>query len=287
MIDIKNGIKNYYQISDIKLIKKAQKDYIFYTAHEKYYLQFINEYNEKTIYNSAILYMIYSRFHYGNQTLIYTKNRQLISNINGNKFLLVKFGKNNNCAKNIVVHNEDENLNVSNWGKLWSNKVDWLESMHKKVLTRNVLAKYIDYFIGLTECAIAMFEEEKYNNKDIRLYLQHRRYSRDDYYNTPLNLVVDYRVRDLAEKIKYNYLYGDHDYTEIEKMVKFGNYTKQEYKLLLIRLMYPSIFFDIYAESINDSNYKVNKIIEEKLNNYSKFIKKIRIIIYNYIKKES
>ena len=81
----------------------------------------------------------------------------------------------------------------------------------KNTLTQNTLFKYpyiyntVDYYIGLGENAITYMKELNDNINSSSLSITHRRIGVNstmfDLYN-PLNLIIDYKVRDVSEYLK-------------------------------------------------------------------------------------
>ena len=99
-----------------------------------------------------------------------------------------------------------------------------------------------------------------------------------------VNPAVDYKTRDIAEYIKYSFFYKEKSITDIINYLKSINLKSIDYLLLYIRLLYPSYYFDLYEEIINngESENKINKIIELRI-----IYEKLLYEVYLYIKNKT
>ena len=128
----------------------------------------------------------------------------------------------------------------------------------------------------------------KFDINDIKYYVSHRRIGPneklDEFFN-PLNIVVDNRTRDIAEYIKVNYFNGKIDENEVLNYLDNLNFTYTENLLFFSRLLYPSYYFDIYDQVIQEkiSDEKIQFYIK-KNTSYEAFLKKIYIYIKNKYK---
>lgn len=152
-----------------------------------------------------------------------------------------------------------------NWKELWEEKLDYYEfQMSELGLKYKKLRESFSYYSGLCECAIALLN---YSNA-VNMYMTHNR-----------GIVVDSITRDIGEYIKYEFFYRDNEIS-IDNIYL----TNDEYILLMARLLYPSYYFDIYdniiQEKINES--EIDKVIK-KNSSYELFLKKT----YLYIKQRS
>ena len=92
-----------------------------------------------------------------------------------------------------------------------------------------------------------------------------------DLYN-PLNLIIDYKVRDFSEYIKSAFFNN----INVDKIINilFNNYyfDKLNLSLIVSRLLFPSYFYDLFEKII--SGYKESIIFEitKKSSNYEDFI---------------
>ena len=105
---------------------------------------------------------------------------------------------------------------------------------------------------------------------------------------SPLNLIVDYKIRDLCEYIK-SQLFQKKTLSEVIELESMTHYYLQsfnlsvnEIQLFFVRLLYPSEYFDMFEDiittNISDSDNKQLNHIIELADNYEKFVKDI----YNY-----
>ena len=184
-------------------------------------------------------------------------------------------------------------LKRCDWGKLWSIKIDYIEYQLKHIKNSfPIINSSVNYYIGLAENAISYFNRLNLNNVD--LYISHRRINKNNMYN-PLELVIDYKVRDIAEYIKNSFFNNKMTIYEIKEYLSKINLENIDYILLYTRLLFPSYYFDLYEEIINDKKdeLEINKIInlsslyEELLFEiYSMFQSKVNILGVLWINKK-
>lgn len=172
-------------------------------------------------------------------------------------------------------------LKRNNWGRLWSLKIDYIEYQIGHLKNSFPLVNNsVNYYIGLAENAISYFNMLDLNG--VPLYISHRRINKDNIYN-PLELVIDYKARDIAEYIKYNFFYENMSIDEIKDYLNNFNLENIDYVLLYVRLIYPSFYFDLYEEIVNngkDEN-ELKRVIE-----LSSLYEKLIYEIYNMIRKK-
>lgn len=171
-------------------------------------------------------------------------------------------------------------LNRSNWVKLWSDKVDYFEYQITQIGKKYPLIRgSLGYFIGLAENAISYIKNtyidyniNEYNN----LVVSHKRIKADDTLldtNNPINFIFDFRVRDLSEYIKYNFFYNHNIWDEINSYFKYNTLSVLEYRLLYSRLLFPSFYFDVYEDIVNNNvDEKEILTIINKINEYEDFL---------------
>lgn len=234
------------------------------------------------------------------EALSYLNNLMLVSKININKII-------NNIFNQIITYHQgkayililinyeysdkgnlkfipafvDKKLNIlkrNNWGKLWSIKIDYIE--YQLVHLKNsypLINSSVHYYIGMAENAISYFN--MLDLSDVELYIEHRRINIDDLYN-PMELVIDYKVRDIAEYIKDSFIYGKMNIYQIKEYLTKLDLKNIDYILLYVRLLYPSYYFDLYEAIINDNQdeKKIAKITDLS-SSYEELLYEIYLII--------
>lgn len=162
-------------------------------------------------------------------------------------------------------------LKRNNWGKLWSIKIDYIEYQLKHIKNSYPLINNsVNYYIGLAENAISYFNMLDLNN--VSLYISHRRINTSNIYN-PLELVIDYKARDIGEYIKNNFFNGEMTMLDIKKYLSELELENIDYILIYVRLLYPSYYFDLYESIINDQkDEKEINIITDLVNQYEELL---------------
>jgi len=217
--------------------------------------------------------------------IIINRNNDILSSYNGFVYILIKIYANVNKVISLdeisFLSNSmyKENINV-NWGILWSNKIDYLEDLiNENGKKYPLIVDSFNYFVGMAENAISYF-----NTIDIdsgyKYVVSHKIIRWDDtvevLYN-PMNIIFDFRVRDVSEYIKNSFF--NNNYNIFEELVNYlrKNYLSlMEVKLLISRLLYPSFYFEMYEDILIDN--KEEKIILDvisRLDEYEEYLGKV------------
>lgn len=162
---------------------------------------------------------------------------------------------------------------------LWENKIDFYERKINDLNSKELIYNSIDYYIGLGENAISYLIN---NNAKINNYvLSHIRINilrgSLDFYN-PINYVIDNRTRDFSEYIKDLFMIDKIDKTLLFTYLNYMNFTRDEYILLISRMLYPSYYFDLIDRIIfNNENEKILESIINRKEEYLDIIRNIYI----------
>ena len=267
---------------------------------------FINNYYEFNHNNNYYrLYILNEEYNIYNYNNIYTINKELINNtlmseiiLNKDKNIITTYHNINyillkincNINKDITLEEIDYlskvkivNNNKSNWGLLWSKKIDYLEELISENGKKYPqVVNSFNYFIGLSENAISY-----YNNIDIdnnmMYYISHkvlRPTDKVDSLYNPLNIIYDYRVRDVAEYIKNSFWTDNHNiYNELNNYLYKNNLSLNDVKLLISRVLFPSFYFDLYEDIFNyNKDEKILNNIISRIDEYEEYLNSI--IIY-------
>lgn len=297
---MKNTINYYYNISVEDFIK-TDKDYYFHLNNEEYHLIVFNRPYEDIgpIYKLNVeMKKIGCLVH----EIIVNKDKQIVTMINDIPYVLLKLCKYKNervflndinYIQNMTFNIQfDKSLLRNDWVKLWSDKIDYYEYQISQLGKKYpILCDSLSYFIGLGENAISYIINNSKDDNNSMPIVSHKRIRINDgsfeFYN-PLNFVIDSRVRDIAEYIKNCFINEKLDFYEVKSYFNISNFNSDEYMLLFSRLLFPTFYFDMYDEIINNSfnEERIIKIIdktyeyEDVLFNIYKFIvyeKKIQL----------
>lgn len=293
---MKNAINYYYKLLVDNISKKGD-EYYFYLNNEEYRLIVFNrpfedinsiyKLNIEMINNNILVHQI-----------ILNKDSEVVTNINNKPYLLLKLCayKNDKIFINDIKYYQtytsnliyDNDLLRTNWIQMWSDKIDYYEYQISELGKKYpILINSLSYYIGLGENAISYItNKENYNDTSLVKVVSHKRIviknGSFDFYN-PINFIIDNRVRDISEYIKNSFFYNEFNMHEIKLYLDNINFNEYEYNLLYSRLLFPSYYFDIYDEVINN-NLPEEKIIDiiKKNASYEDFLYKM----YIYITKE-
>ena len=283
MLDYINYFYNLYP----PLLNKENDNYVFFVGNEKYYLtpyrrelseiKDLVELNKRMISSNSLVHEI-----------IINKFNEPISVISNENYVLLRVYVNDikKIDINDIIYMLNENVDLSglksllrtNWVSLWSSKVDYIEyQMGHLIKKYPFLNNTIDYYLGLCENAITYIKNLKmFSDYKIPIGISHKRIIKDatlfDLYN-PLNLIIDYKVRNIAEYLK-DAFFKDEDVNYILNIV-FKNFwfDKLNLSLLVARLLYPSYYFDLFEEII-DKELDENIILPltKKSSKYEEFL---------------
>ena len=212
-----NFLEYFYNIK----INKINNNHKYYSFNHNNYLYKLYIYEENNDIN--LLYNICQKLSTNTliSEIIKNKNNEIITTYNNINYILIKIYINpkKEISLNEISHINNslytENLNID-WGQLWSKKIDYLENLiHENGKKYPLITDSFNYYVGLAENAISYYNNIEKNDNQ-KYYITHKKIKINDtiesLYN-PLNIIFDYKVRDLAEYIKIlkiylmNYLY--------------------------------------------------------------------------------
>lgn len=217
--------------------------------------------------------------------IIINKNNEIISTYNGISYILLKFFANVNKSISLeeisfisnALYKEKTNIN---WGILWSNKIDYLEDLiNENGKKYPLIVDSFNYFVGMAENAISYFNSI-FLDTNYKYVVSHKviRFndSVDVLYN-PLNVIFDYKVRDVAEYIKNSFFNKNYNiFNELVNYIKKNYLSLMEIKLLIARLLYPSFYFELYEDIlINKEEEKIILNVISRLDEYEDYLDKV------------
>lgn len=284
---MKNEIKYYYNMNPIE-IHQINKIYKFEVNNKKYMLcPYMRNTNElKDIY---VLHMYLRKFGILCHNIVQNNRNEILTLINEKPYILLNINIENrkinindiNYISNIQVDiKKFISLKRQNWNELWMNKIDYIEYQISQFGKKYPLIREsIDYYIGLVETCITLLNNEK-TEKEF-LSISHNRINinttTEEFYN-PLNYIIDNKIRDISEYLKSFIFEEEKILNYIKKYIQYNNLTNNDIKLLFVRLLYPSNYFDMYESILKKEIHEqqIMKIIK-KSEIYEKNIKKIYI----------
>ena len=280
---MKNIIEYFYNLK-IDTLHKNRNRYEFEINKNRYYLVLAYRY-EKELEQIENLIKDNKNF----DQIIRNINSKLITSINGKNYLLLEKSNKKtsiedellNYYKVLLPSQLYFNIDRTDWVYLWSEKIDYIE--YQKIHLKGeypLLEESINYFIGMAENAIMYvrncFKED--NNLD-DIVLSHKRIISKEF-NSPINLIVDHRSRDISEYLKYLFFTNDYDYIKINQYLQKLNLNSYMYKLLYGRMLFPTFYFDKYDDIVNkNKSEKEILTILKKVEAYEDFLKNIYLII--------
>ena len=282
---------NYYYFLLPDKIHMLNNNYYFYVNNLYFcFYKCVNNFNNINNIYELNNYMLINN--YKVNKIILNKERGILTKKDNNYYILVLlniYSKEKIKINNILeFNNKNINLNIlnrTNWYYLWINKIDNIEYERKHLINKyKVIYNSLPYYIGLTENAICYL---KYNNiENNNIGVCHNRVNCNDnlidFYN-PINLIIDYKVRDLAEYYKSIFFNKNIDIKNIINSFKTIKMNYNDYIYFYIRMLYPSYYFDIYDAIINGflKEEKILDIIKEQ-ENYEYLLYEIYLVIKSH-----
>lgn len=280
-----NIIKYFYNINVDKII--PHKNYYTIISPPNIYHLIITDISEKEITNIIPLTTGSNLFH----KIIPNKQGKYISIYNNIPYILMKIHINTEKKVSLLEISNINNIPIRgtippSWSNLWSTKIDYLEVQINQIGKKHpLLVDTLNFFIGLTENAISYYNHNVDKN-NIPLSLTHKKIPINSTIETlynPFNLKIDHKSRDLAEYIKVSFYNSNKNIiNELNTYFQTNPYTKNDMNILFSRILYPSIYFDIYDSIILNelSEDNINKIIAT-IPDYTSYLDNI----YNYLNK--
>lgn len=295
---VKNAINYFYNIAIDDIHQNSKMFYFDYAGFRYALLNYDKDPGVvNDIYNLHL--EVLKRGLYIHQ-IILNKDGQVITFINGLPYILMRlinYGSKisfndvlmfTSVTSGVVM---DTNLKRLYWGGLWADKIDYLEyEITQLGQKHSVIRNSFSYFVGLGETSIQLFNmffggenrkimaRESVGHDRIRI-------SDDtfDLYN-PLNLVIDYRVRDIAEYIKNKFYSGQDVEGDINYFLYSGSFSADEHLLFFIRLLYPTYYFDIYEKIISGDleEQELQKIID-KVDDFQNILRNVYLYYRRFL----
>ena len=289
---MKNVIEFYYNISCLDLHRKDGYYFFKFNNNNFTFIPYFGDINKiEDIYNL--------NFHLSKvikiDNIILNRYNNPITIVDGDNYVLIT----NNIQKelrlpdisniaNIPIFNIKQNnssLKRKNWDILWGNKIDYFEAQVGENEKRYPLIREsFDYFVGLGETAIAYLVNTKREVKPTgydEMVISH--VSLSDSIYSPLNIILDYKARDLAEYIKLAFFNRNYNiFKELDEYFYYNYYSEYGIRILYSRILYPSFYFDVYDKIIsgNAEEKALNKIINA-IDDYESYLYSIQL----YLKK--
>ena len=277
-----NFIKYFYGIDIDKVIyNKKYYSFVYNGYLYRLYIyddgvgdvKFLYDVNRKLVGNTLV------------SEIIINRDNDVVSTYNGVSYILLRIFSNVN--KRITLDEISflsrtlyrDGINVD-WGILRSKKSDYLEELiNENGKKYPLIVDSFNYFVGMAENAIGYFNSIGFD-RNYKYVISHKVIKVDDsvevLYN-PMNIIFDYRVRDVAEYIKNSFFNRNYNvFNELILYLRRERLSLMEVKLLIARLLYPSFYFEMYEDILIDN--KEEKILMEiisRLDDYEDYLAQV------------
>ena len=285
-----NIIDYYYNLRKVDIIN-IDNNYLIMDNNDYSYLLY--EVDKNINLNNIINILVnINNSLYGD--LILNNNKSYITKIDDKYYVLIRLkGIINDeiTLKDIIDNNTKyrtkNNKNNIDLNSLWSKKIDYLEYQVSELGTNyDEVLNSFSFFVGLSENAISYLNVNNINYDNTHKTISHLRIKNNtlfiDYYN-PMNILIDYDIRDYAEYIKYKLLITDDIDNDIKYILNNADLSIDDIKLLYARLMFPTFYFDKVEEILIDK--KEEKELDKYIDIIPRYINMLKDVYLEINKK--
>lgn len=275
-----NALLFYYGIGVLNdNLNKINNNYYFtyqnsnflVAEYERNLEEAIELYNltEEMIFNNIPLYKI-----------ILTKDNNILFTYENINYLLMIMPK----VKNRVITYRDvinfnykpvrakyEKLDKSSWTLFWANKIDYIEYQFSQIEKKySIIKESINFYVGIWENAISYYNTNITTDNEKKCVCHKRLTTKTDllWFLNPLNLIIDYKERDVSEYIKSFVLNERYTIENLSSFLKEIPIDRNVIIRFISRTLFPSDYFDLYEKNIYDKTdeNEIIKVINNKKN---------------------
>lgn len=271
---MKSTINYYYNLFPSEIVNQDNFFYFWINDEKFYFVPFNNDIEMVgKIYNKLLSEQKKTN------NIILNKEKSMVTLFKGKEYTLLRV----NCIENEFV--DVENFYIIrmdgvpvNWSEVWSKKIDYLEyQVNQRGLGKDNILNSFSYYVGLAENAIQYYN--MLDLKDISVSIQHKRIYGDNYeinYYNPINMLIDYEVRDVAEYIKFSFFLNKLNINQVLRYINNLRLNSSMLNLLFVRLLFPTYYFDHYEKLLNEEE------TEEELLNIINKTKDYELLLKNF-----
>lgn len=283
---MKNILAYYYKVHP-KEISYINNQYIFTYKGNNYVLLVF----DRPISDANSLYKLNLEMIGRNilvHKIIVNSENNVLTNINNIPYILLEININPNVRITLSdicsINNNSINIECDkqiaryDWSNLWETKNDYFEMQINEIGKKYPsLCNYANYYIGLAENAIVYVKNAINIDDKAYLCISHKRIRNNStlfsLYN-PMDLIYDFRVRDASEYIKNAFFNNENALYLVREFFNNNYITYKEALLFYGRLLYPSYFFDLQDDIVNNNlDEKLIENIAAKSNEYEIFLR--------------
>ena len=289
---MKNALIYFYDIY-IDNLNKINNDYYFLYNENNYLITIFSRNLDEAVY---IYSLNKDMLNDGTNTyeIIPCKDNSITFYFESNYYILMRMPNFKNRLVTIddillfrYVPNDEKvllGLNKSSWNIYWENRIDYHEKQFSEIEKKYpVIRDSINFYIGLWENAISYYNDNI--NFIIPKEVVHKRVGSNtdllSFYN-PLNLIIDYKERDISEYLKSYVLNESFTKNKIISLLDRFSLDKERALILITRTMFPSIYFDIYEDVILDNRDQDDLLVI--INKRKNYITLLNILFKYYSK---
>lgn len=260
---MKNALYYYYGISASNIYKNDR--FYHFILNDRKYILYKHDLSYEQLEKAYHLCYYLLKYNIPVHQMIKTKMGSYDIDYNGVKYVLMLINFDTD-KKEVTL---DDVIDFSNksivqdtpisYAKVWSEKVDYIEYQVSEMgKGYDYIRDSLGYFIGLAENAIFL---NRYTSDGV-CSIGHKKMSVDPYsFYNPLNLVIDSRIRDVAEYFKIQILHRKFNPSVF--LICTNELNNNEKLLLFDRILFPNYYFDLIERCLLEekSDCDIKKII--------------------------
>lgn len=208
--------------------------------------------------------------------IILTKNKEYYFEYNNEVYVMFEIyeaAKEKLSDFDIILVASDVEINYES---IWQNNLEYYMSYISTTgIEHKELLNDFNYYIGMAENAITVFNASKKMIGTARTCIGHYRIHYPNYYlyyYDPTELTIDYISRDIAGYIKSKFYLEGISIKETMNLIQKYQLNEKEICILLARLIYPNFYFDFIKENNKDNKKNTYNIIKKR-EEYEHFLK--------------
>ena len=290
---MENAIKYYYGLN-ISSFNKLDNGYLFNSNNDVYYLE-RSYYSDKRIKEVFELNRRMVKYNVLVHEIILNNFNQIVTLLDNKPYILMRISVNLNKKINLsdiayfsyLTYNLIDNKKVVSWGEKWQKKIDYYEQQAFEIGKKYILAmEYFNYYVGMSENAIEYVNSIDYKIPSISFCHIRSSLNPLEFYN-PFNFIIDLKVRDLSEYVKYKFFYDNISIKEIDSYIKNERLNNIDLNYFYSRMLFPTYYFDLFEQIMDGLVDEKNIVyIVNKSKEYETFLHNLGVYLSKFTKIE-
>lgn len=175
----------------------------------------------------------------------------------------------------VIIVNEEVS---QDYGSIWENNLEYYMTYISSFgVEHKDLLNDFNYYIGMAENAIMVYNKAKKMSGSVRVTLNHYRIRYPNYYlyyYDPTEVTIDVISRDISGYIKSKFFSEGITLEETLSLINKYQLNEKEVCFMISRLIYPNFYFDFIKENRMDNKKNTMNILKKR-NDYEHFLNEL------------